>query len=143
MTTQPLSDLWRLVREHARKLIPSRAIRWMLLYLPLFTAAVWFGIEAILEAKLAGDVKANLVNAGVFSVRVMVAIGLVHAVTCRKVWDWDLSDAYRADLQHVLDGRKPGNALGAFLILAGEMVAKALLLWLLLRGLILWPQGVA
>lgn len=138
-----VADLWRPVRERARKLIPSRAVRWMLLYLPLFSAVVWFGIEAILDGAGATDVKTSLVNAGVFSVRVLVAIGLVHAVTCRKVWGWDLSDAHREELQQVLDGRRRGNALGAFLVLAGEMVAKILLLWLLLRALILWPQGVA
>jgi hypothetical protein len=140
---KPLADLWRPVREGARKLIPSRAARWMLIYLPLFSLAVWFGIEAILQGPGAADVKTSLVNAGVFSVRVLVAIGLVHAVTCCKVWDWDLADAYRAKLQRILDGSEAGNAIGAFLVLAGEMVAKILLLWLLLRGLILWPQGVA
>ena len=139
-----LTNAWRWVRENAKRLIPSRALRWALFYLPLFSAAVWFGIEAMLEGNTAlGDVKTSLVNAGVFSVRVMVAICLVHAVTCRKVWDWDLSDAYRTKLQRVLDGSEPGNAIGAFLVLAGEMVAKILLLWLLLRALILWPQGVA
>lgn len=138
-----LSALWRPVREHAKKLIPSRALRWALIYLPLFSVAVWFGIETILQGTASADVKTSLVNAGVFSVRVMVAICLVHAVTCCKVWNWDLRNDYRDQLQRILDGSAPGNAIGAFAVLAGEMVAKLGLLWMLLRGLILWPQGVA
>lgn len=138
-----LAALWRPVREGARKLIPSRALRWALIYLPLFSVAVWFGIETILQGTASADVKTSLVNAGVFSVRVMVAICLVHAVTCCKVWNWDLRNDYRDKLQRILDGSKAGNAIGAFAVLAGEMVAKLGLLWMLLRGLILWPQGVA
>lgn len=138
-----LAALWRPVREFARKLIPSRALRWALIYLPLFSVAVWFGIETILQGTASADVKTSLVNAGVFSVRVMVAICLVHAVTCCKVWNWDLLNDYRDKLQRILDGSEPGNAIGAFAVLSGEMVAKLGLLWMLLRGLILWPQGVA
>ena len=137
-----IADLWRPVREHARKLLPSRAARWMLIYLPLFSVLVWFGIEAILPKEAAPDVKAALINAGVFSVRVMVAIGLVHAITCRQVWGWDLANTYRERLQRILDGSEQGDSFGALAVLAGETLAKVLLLWLFLRALILYPQGV-
>lgn len=140
-----MKRIWRFVREHARKLIPNRAARWGLIYLPLFAGAVWFGIGMVLPGagESATDIKAALVNAGVYSVRVMAALCLVHAVTHPKVWRWDLDNDYRTRLQHILDGSAQGDAIGAFLVLAGEMVAKLLLLWLILKALVLWPQGVA
>lgn len=139
-----MKRIWQFVREHARKLIPNRAARWGLIYLPLFAGAVWFGIGAVLPGVAAADdVKAALVNAGVFSVRAMAALCLVHAVTHPKVWRWDVDNDLRDRLQRILFGAEEGSPVGAFLVLAGELVGKLALLWLLLKALVLWPQGVA
>lgn len=118
--------------------------RWGLVFLPAFALAVWFSTDAVLAGAVGLDeVKASLVNAGVYSIRVFAAIFFVHLVSHPKTWAWDLDNSFRRDLQDVLLGRKEGDKVGAFVILAGETFAKlALLVWIL-KALVLWPQGIA
>ena len=133
-----LKRLWaRFNGSHAGKL------GWVLL--PVFVVAVWFAIETMLSGtpEAADGVKTNLLNAGTFSVRVFAAIFFVHLVTHPRVWGWDLANTFRDECQRILTGKAQGSAIGAFAVLAGEMVAKMWLLSVLLRSLVLWPQGAA
>lgn len=121
------------------------AARWGLVIIPAFAFLVWFGIGMVLPGEGAGaDIKANLLNAGAFSVRVFVAVFFVHLVSHPKVWNWDLPNALRERLQAIMYGdieRPLADRIFAFVVLTGEVFAKLLLLWILLKALILWPQG--
>lgn len=120
------------------------AMRWGLVFLPTFAMLVWFGTDAILAGAVGLDeVKASLVNAGVYSIRVFAALFFVHLVTHPRTWAWDLPNDYRRDLQDILLERKEGSQIGAFLILCGETFAKLALLFWILKALVLWPQGIA
>lgn len=115
-----------------------------LLLTPLFAVVVWFGIGVVFPGPGdADDIKAALVNAGVFSVRVFAALFFVHMVTHPAAWAWDLPNEWRTKLQRLVVAGRPRQQFGAFVVLAGETFAKLWLLGQLLRALILWPQGVA
>ena len=125
-------------------LTPSRATVQGMILIPLFAGAVWFGIGMVMpDMKASADIRANLLNAGTFSLRVFAALFFVHLVTHPKVWAWDLPNEWRKELQRkVVDGDL-GQQIGACAVLAGETLAKLWLLGQLLRALVLWPQGVA
>lgn len=120
------------------------AMRWGWVFLPLAALFMWLSTDAVLAGVEGKDgVKTSLVNAGVFSIRVFAAIFFVHLVTHPKIWNWDLANSYRDYLQKILAEDAEGNWWGALAVLAGEVLAKLALLWLFLRALILWPQGIS
>jgi hypothetical protein len=136
-----IKSMWRYVRENADKLIPNRAARWAFIWIPLFTAAGWFGIKVIMGGtEAAADVQAYLASTAPVSVRVMVAVFFTYLLMC--AFGWNLDNRYREDLQRVLDGSREGNVLGAFLILAGEPIVAISLLILFMRAVILWPMAI-
>lgn len=130
----PQPETWRRFKERARKLLPSRAARWGLIYLPLFTALTLFALRAF---GAMDDLIAYALELAPKSMHVMAGVALAYAVACGM--GWNLDNAERANLQRLLvAGNK--NALGAFCVLAGEMLAFLALLVLILRALLVW-QG--
>lgn len=137
-----LAAAWRPIREHARKLVPSRAVRWTLLYVPGFTATLLFAIQAIGGMD---DLFAYVIEVGTRSLPVLVAIAITYGLASGL--GWNLDNDYRTALQQHLDAgwvdaKWPlsGSQLGAFLILAGEMLSILLLLALVLVAMLVW-QG--
>lgn len=128
----PQPDLWRRFKARARHLLPSRAARWGLIYLPLFTVATLFALRAFGAME---DLVAYALELAPKSMHLMVGIALAYAVSCGL--GWNLDNDKRADYQRQLIARGSG---GAFFVLAGETVAFLALLWLLLRALLVW-QG--
>ena len=129
-----LAALWRPIRENARKLIPSRAVRWTVLYVPGFTLGLLFALKTFGGMD---DLFAYVMEAGTRSVPVLIGIAITYGVATGL--DWNLDNAERATYQRLLAaGGK--NALGAFLILAGEMLSILALLALFIAALIVW-QG--
>lgn len=127
-------QFWAAFKSFARRLMPSRAARWSLLYVPAFT------LPLLLVLKTLGtvdDLVAYVLEAGARSVPVLIGIALTYGLASGLGWNLDNHD--RANLQRVLvAGGK--NARGAFLVLAGEMVSILALLLLILRSLLVW-QG--
>lgn len=121
-------------KARARKLLPNRAARWGLIYLPAFTAATLFALKAF---GAVDDLIAYALELAPKSMHVMVAVAITYAVSCGL--GWNLDNDKRADYQRVLIASQ-GKNLGAFAVLAGEMVSILALLWLFLRALIVW-QG--
>ena len=139
-----LKFVWSWLVKVWTLLFSSQASRLGWLLIPAFAGAVWFGINMVFpDPDDAADIKANLLNAGTFSVRVFAALFFVHLVTHPKVWAWDLPNTRRVKLQETVVEGRPGQQIGAFTVLAGETFAKLWLLGQLLRALVLWPQGVA
>lgn len=125
---------WAAFKTRARKLIPSRALRWGLIYLPLFTVATLFALKAF---GAMDDLIAYALELAPKTMHVMAAVVMTYVVSTGL--GWNLDNAERANYQRLLvAGGK--NALGSFLILAGEMISVLALLWLFLRALIVW-QG--
>lgn len=125
--TQPV--LWARFKALARKLAPTRAIRWTFLYVPAFTFAILFSLKAIGGLD---DLVAYVMEAGSRSVHVLVSIAIVYGLSCGL--GWNLDNTKRADYQRILILGKR-NAIGAFLVLAGETVAILALLYLILRAM--------
>ena len=137
-----LAALWRPVREHARKLIPSRSVRWAALYVPGFAIVLLFSIQAFGGMD---DLFAYVIEAGVRSMPVLIAIAITYVLATGL--GWNLDNDYRMALQQHLDAgwvdaKWPlsGSQLGAFLILAGEMLAIITLLVVILLAMLVW-QG--
>lgn len=128
------SALWRPVREAARKLAPSRAVRWGLIYLPLFTAVTIFALKAF---GAMDDLIAYALELAPKTMHVMAAVVMTYVVSTGL--GWNLDNAERANYQRLLVAGNR-NAYGAFLVLAGEFVAISLLLGLFLWALLVW-QG--
>lgn len=125
---------WTAFKRHARKLAPSRAVRWGLIYLPLFTVATLFALKAF---GAMDDLIAYALELAPKTMHVMAAVVMTYVVSTGL--GWNLDNTERANYQRLLvAGGK--NALGSFLILAGEMISVLALLWLFLRALIVW-QG--
>lgn len=121
-------------KARARKLLPSRAARWGLIYLPLFTVATLFALKAF---GAMDDLIAYALELAPKTMHVMAAVVMTYVVSTGL--GWNLDNAERANYQRLLvAGGK--NALGSFLILAGEMLSVLALLWLFLRALLVW-QG--
>ena len=125
---------WEALKVRARKLLPSRAARWGLIYLPLFTVATLFALRAFGAME---DLVAYALELAPKSMHLMVGIALAYAVSCGL--GWNLDNDKRADYQRLLiaSGFKH---FGAFLVLAGEMLAILSLYWITLRALTVW-QG--
>lgn len=115
--------------EWVSKLLPKSA-RWTLLYVPAFV----LGLLVLLRAfgKMP-DVIAAVFDAGAKSVPVMIAIALTYWVSTGLGWNLPNSD--RASYQQILIGKEKGDKLGAFCILAGELVGIGFLLVMFLLGL--------
>lgn len=136
-----IKSMWRYVRENAKRLIPNRAARWAFIWIPLFTAAGWFGIKVIMGGgDAAADVQAYLASTVPVSVRLMAAVFFTYLLMC--AFGWNLDNRYRERLQEILDGSREGNPGWSFLILAGEPVVALTLLILFTRALILWPMAI-
>lgn len=137
-----LAALWRPIRENAKKLIPSRSVRWTVLYVPGFTIGLLFAIKAFGGMD---DLFAYVIEAGTRSVPVLIAIAITYGVATGL--GWNLDNGERADLQFQLscrnaDSKWPmsGNQIGAFLILAGEMLSFLTLFTVILLAMLVW-QG--
>ena len=125
---------WEAFKARARKLAPSRAARWGLIYLPLFTVATLFALKAF---GAMDDLIAYALELAPKSMHVMAAVVMTYVVSTGL--GWNLDNAERANYQRLLVAGNR-NAYGAFLVLAGEMVSILALLWIFLRALIVW-QG--
>lgn len=125
--SQPV--LWARFKAFAKKLAPSRAIRWTFIYVPAFTFAILFALKAIGGLD---DLVAYVMEAGSRSVHVLVAIAIVYGVATGL--GWNLDNAKRADYQRILIASN-GKNYGAFAVLAGETVAILALLYLILRAM--------
>lgn len=130
--TQP--KRWAAFKTHARKLAPSRAVRWGLIYLPLFTVATLFMLKTF---GAMDDLIAYALELAPKSMHVMAAVVMTYVVSTGL--GWNLDNDKRADYQRILIASK-GMNLGAFMVLAGEMISVLTLLWLFLRALLAW-QG--
>ena len=129
-----LAAAWKPVRENARKLIPSRAVRWTVLYVPGFTIGLLFALKAFGGLD---DLVAYVFEAGSRSVPVLIAIAITYGVATGL--GWNLDNDYRAELQNILAvPDEEGSALGAFLILAGEMLSILALLIVILVALLVF-----
>ena len=123
---------WRFVREHAKKAIPSRSVRWTVLYVPGFTLGLLFALKTFGGMD---DLFAYVMEAGTRSVPVLIGIAITYGVATGL--DWNLDNVERATYQRLLAaGGK--NALGAFLILAGEMLSILSLLIVVLAALLVF-----
>ena len=134
-----LAALWRPIRENARKLIPSRAVRWTVLYVPGFTIALLFALKAFGGLD---DLVAYVFEAGSRSVPVLIAIAITYGVATGL--GWNLDNNYRKTLQNQLrQGAVDADRLtswqrGAFLILAGETFAFLSLLVVILAAMLVF-----
>lgn len=134
-----LAALWRPIRENARKLIPSRAVRWTVLYVPGFTIGLLFALKAFGGLD---DLVAYVFEAWSRSVPVLIAIAITYAVATGL--DWNLDNNYRKTLQNQLrQGAVDADRLtswqrGAFLILAGEMLSILALLIVILAAMLVF-----
>lgn len=125
---------WATFKDRASKLIPSRAARWGLIYLPLFTFVTLFALKAF---GAMDDLIAYALELAPKTMHVMAAVVMTYVASTGL--GWNLDNAERANYQRLMvAGGK--NALGSFLVLAGEMLSILALLWLFLRALLVW-QG--
>lgn len=119
----------------ARKLIPSRAARWTLLYVPVFTAVLLFALHVIGGLD---DMVAYVMEAGTRSLPLLIGVAITYILASGL--GWNLDNDYRAQLQRIVTGQEEGSQWGAFSILAGEMLSILSLLLVLLHALLVW-QG--
>lgn len=134
---------WRFVRENARKLIPSRPVRWTVLYVPGFTIGLLFALKAFGGLD---DLVAYVFEAGSRSVPVLIAIAITYAVATGL--GWNLDNKERARYQRILSGTcnaddvasgaDMGDPHGAFAILAGEMLSILALLIVTLAAMLVF-----
>lgn len=140
-----LAALWRPIRENARKLIPSRSVRWTVLYVPGFTLGLLFALKTFGGMD---DLFAYVMEAWTRSVPVLIGIAITYGVATGL--GWNLDNDLRSELQKNLAHGTMGDGIGkwpltqcqfgAFLILAGEMLSILALLALFIAALIVW-QG--
>lgn len=136
---------WAKFKAFARKLIPSRAARWTLLYVPAFAAVLLFAFKVFGKPIAGGgssfdDLMAYVMEVGTRSLPALIVIAIVYGFSTGMCWNLD--NDYRARLQRIVAGQEDGSQWGAFSILAGEMLSILALLWMLLRALLVW-QGKA
>lgn len=130
--TQPKA--WAKFKSFAKKLIPSRSVRWVAIYVPAFTAALLFALQVVGGLD---DMTAYVMESGTRSLPVLIGIAITYALATGL--GWNLDNAERANYQRLVIAGK-GNAIGAFCVLAGEMLAILALLALVLRAMLVW-QG--
>lgn len=134
-----LAAAWRPVRENARKLIPSRALRWCLIYVPAFTVGLLFAIKVVGGLD---DMVAYVIEVVTKSLPVLIAIAITYALATGL--DWNIDNTYRRKLQEQLrQGMADADRLtswqrGAFLILAGETFAILALLVVILAAMLVF-----
>ena len=126
---------WATFKAFARKLIPSRAVRWTVLYVPGFCAVLLFALKAFGGLD---DLVAYVFESGSRSVPVLIAIAITYGIATGL--GWNLDNAERARYQRILVGLEDGSQWGAFAVLAGEMVSILSLLLVLLLAMLIW-QG--
>jgi hypothetical protein len=127
---------WAAFKAHAYKAIPSRAVRWTLLYVPAFTALLLLSLRVIGGLD---DLIAYVMESGTRSLPVLIGIALTYGMA--TALGWNIDNTERARLQRIVSGLdETGSQWGAFVILAGEMVSMLALLALVLAALIVW-QG--
>lgn len=131
---------WAAAKAFARKLIPSRAVRWTAIYVPSFAAALLFALNVVGGLD---DLQAYVLEVGARSLPVLIAVAIVYGVATGL--GWNLDNAERAYYQRVLagctrEGEPTGNPRGAFRILAGEMVSILGLLYVLSQALLVWQR---
>lgn len=131
----PQPKFWATIKAHAHKLIPSRAARWTLLYVPAFTAVLLLALRVIGGLD---DLVAYVMEAGTRSLPVLIGVALTYGLATGL--QWNLDNTERARLQRIVAGEEEGSQWGAFSILAGEMLSLLALLVLILRALLVW-QG--
>lgn len=129
--------VWRPIRENARELIPSRAVRWTVLYVPAFTVALLFALNVFGGLD---DLQAYVLEVGVRSLPVLVAIAITYGLATGL--GWNLDNEHRETLQTILvtEDDYGTSRTGAFLVLAGEMLSILSLLALVLAAMLVW-QG--
>lgn len=132
-----LAAAWRPIRENARKLIPSRSVRWTVIYVPGFTIGLLFAIKAFGGMD---DLFAYVIEAGTRSVPVLIAIAITYGVATGL--GWNLDNDHREALQTILVTEDDSgiSRTGAFLVLAGEMLSILSLLAVILLAMLVW-QG--
>ena len=133
-------EFWAKFKTFAKKLIPSRSVRWAFLYVPGFTLALLFALKTVGGLD---DLVAYVMESGARSVPILIGIAITYGLATGL--GWNLDNGYRARLQRILsktynDDDEPGDPIGAFLILAGEMLSILVLLVIILRALLVW-QG--
>lgn len=131
---------WAATKAIARKLIPSRSVRWTVLYVPGFTLGLLFAIKAFGGMD---DLFAYVIESCTRSLPLMIGIAIVYVFATGL--GWNLNNDERAYYQRVLAGctfpdEPVGNPIGAFLILAGEMLSILSLLAVILLAMLVW-QG--
>lgn len=128
-------EFWARLKDRARKLIPSHALRWCLLYVPAFTVGLLFALKVVGGLD---DLVAYVMEVGTRSLPVLIGIALTYGVATGL--QWNINNTARAHLQRIVAGLEEGSQWGAFTILAGEMLSLLALLVLILRALLVW-QG--
>lgn len=131
---------WAAAKAHARKLIPGRAARWTLLYVPVFTAVLLFATMVLGNM---ADLQAYVIEVGARSLPLLIGVAITYILASGL--GWNLDNEQRAYYQRVLTcttkpAEEEGLPLGAFCVLAGEMLSILALLYVLLRALLVW-QG--
>lgn len=107
----------------------GHAWRWNIV-VPVFVGALLFALAAFRTP----DLREFVLQIAACSTLVLIAIALAHAITASL--GWNLDNGKREDYQRILiAGRR--QAIGAFLVLAGEMVALLATLAVILSGMIL------
>ena len=124
-------EFWARLKDRARKLIPSRALRWCLLYVPAFTVGLLFALKVVGGLD---DMVAYVMEVGVRSLPVLITIAITYGLASGL--GWNLDNAERARMQKVLVGWEEGSQWGAFAVLAGEMLSILALLVLIQRSLL-------
>lgn len=131
----PQPKFWANLKAFSRKLVPSRAARWTLLYVPAFTAVLLLALRVIGGLD---DLIAYVMEAGTRSLPALIAVSLTYGLASGLGWNLDNDE--RAELQRIVAGKAEGSQWGAFSILAGEMLSLLALLLVILRALLVW-QG--
>lgn len=135
---------WAKFKAFAKKSVPSRPLRWCLIYVPAFTAALLFALRVFGEP-IAGsgnsfdDFEAYILEIGVRSLPVLIVIAITYGLASGL--GWNLDNEERAYYQRVLTcttrpGELEGSQWGAFAVLAGEMLSILALLVSIHRALL-------
>ena len=113
----------------------SKDFRWSFLYTGGFTLGLLIMLRAFGRMP---DVIAKVFDAGAKSVPLLIAIALTYAAS--NGLEWNLPNAFRMRCQRILSGDDEGSQVGAFLILAGELVGIMSLLIVLLLAMTWWAK---
>lgn len=123
---------WANFKDRASKLVPQRWVRWAVIYVPFFTAALLFALKV---AGGMGDMVAYVLESGARSVPVLIGLSIAYSVSC--VLGWNLDNDERAKYQRLLVAGGQ-NARGAFLVLAGEATSVLALIYVILLAMLVF-----